>query len=576
MVRKDGMSTAPKLSAIGSDHGQIVSLLKSFHILSSLPDQMINHLAQAARVIELPQDSELLAQNQSNEHLYFLIEGKLGVYVDGGRVSTLQNSGDLVGEMSVITNKPSSATIISETDAKLVRIDSQVFTKVQGPDRELYLYTLYRIYATVLAEKLAATNQKAKRFEELSHNLEKKVEERTQKLEQQNAELLASKNKMEELLNARTVVLRKLNELNENQLVPLKNYLDEFRRQHPDDVSADQLRKSLFEAQALIAPIAEQYSSEQIIQSKRVLLADTNKKQQVIAKMALGGTGVILDMVSTVEEGAAKLSECDYDLIVFDPPNIELANLANQKNIQTVLMTSDQVPNYLPALKKLSVIPAVVSRNDVDRTFTVKNIVTTVTKILSRDIFGIEKYLSWGVDVQTLPVVSSKQRAEVTAQVIQYFEKLGVRRANRDRIATVLEEMLMNAIYDAPVDHEGKPIYNHLSRTVELTLKPEQQGIVRFATDGMLIGVSVRDPFGSFNGSTLLRYLEANYAGSAQDLNAKEGKGGAGRGLHQIVENSDLVVFNIEPKKRTEVIALFNVEVKEKIDHTPSFHLFVA
>ena len=133
----------------------------------------------------------------------------------------------------------------------------------------------------------------------------------------------------------------------------------------------------------------------------------------------------------------------------------------------------------------------------------------------------------------------------------------------------------MNAIYDAPTDKDGKSLYNHIERTQELILKPEEQGLVRFATDGMLIAVSVQDPFGSLKGSTILKYLDANYSGTAGDINAKEGKGGAGRGLHQIVENSDLVVFNVDPGKKTEAIALFNVEVKEAAHQNSSFHLFI-
>jgi hypothetical protein len=291
----------------------------------------------------------------------------------------------------------------------------------------------------------------------------------------------------------------------------------------------------------------------------------------------LGGTGVLLDLVSNVEEGRQKLEANKYDLVIFDPPNLELGNHARSvhPNMHTVLMTSDQVPTYLPALKRLSAIPNIVSRNEGDRTFTIKNIVTTVTKLLSQDLFGLEKYLSWGADIQSKQVTSSKQREQIIAEVDAYFEKLGVRRSNRDRIRNVLEEMLMNAIYDAPVDSSGKSIFNHLPRTHELVLKPEQQGLVRFGTDGMLVAISVQDPFGSLKSSVLLKYLEANYSGQAADLNAAEGKGGAGRGLHQIVENSDLVVFNVESAKKTEAIALFNVEAKEAAQQNPSFHLFM-
>ncbi len=567
------------------------ALFQSFPLLANFPENLLMQLVQAAEILDLPTNTQILRQGQANEHLYFLIQGHIGIYVDGGRVSVLKNKGDLVGEMSVITGKPSVATILSEDPVTMVRINSRIFLDVTGPERELYLSTLFRIYSTVLAEKLDRTNQKAKHFEELTinltaaqselkeinQNLEFKVEERTQKLEQQNTELQAGKNKMEDLLNTKRVVFQKLSEMQEQQLLPLKGYLDDFRKLHPQDAAVDQLRKAVFEVQTLITPLAEQYSVEQATQGKKVLLADTNKKQQVIAKMALGGTGVLLDIAASVEEGRAKIEATEYDLIVFDAANIELANLAAEKNPKTglVLMTSDQIPTYLPALKALKATPHIVSRDDSDRTFTVKNIVTTVTKLLSRDFFGLEKYISWGVDVQTMPIVGSKQRQDILFDVARYFEKIGIRRANRDRIQCVLEEMLMNAIYDAPIGKDGKSLYNHLPRTVDFNLKPEEQGMVRFATDGMLIAVSVQDPFGSLQGSTILRYLEANYGGTANDINAKENKGGAGRGLHQIVENSDLVVFNVDPGKKTEAIALFNVEVKEKADQNPSFHLFI-
>lgn len=582
------MSSAAKKAT--SQVSELKELLSHLPALESFPPHMVAQLERASELITFPVNTQILKQGQMNEHLYFLINGLVGIYVDGARVSKLQRKGDLLGEMSVISNKPANATILSETEVTLIRVDSRLFLDMKGPERELYLSILYRIYATVLAEKLEATNEKAKHFEgltiqlsatqeelkEINQNLEKKVEERTQKLEQQNMEIMAAKNKMEDLLNTKRVVFNKLSDLHDHHLKPLKALLDDLRKVRLDDPIIDQSRNALFDMLHLIGPIADQYSSEQAVHSKRLLLADSNKKQQVAAKLALGGTGVILDIVGSIEEGRAKLEEQSYDLVVFDVPMLELGNVAKEKNPKTgiVLMTSDQVPTYLPALKQLSEAPNIVSRDDEDRTFTIKNVVTTVTKILSRDYFGLEKYLSWGIDIQTRPIVSSKKRAELIQDVDSHFERLGVRRANRDRVRTVLEEMLMNAIYDAPIDKDGKSLYNHLPRSVELALKPEEQGVLRFATDGMLIAVSVQDPFGSLKGSTLLKYLESNYAGEAAGLNEKENKGGAGRGLHQIVECSDLVVFNVEPGKKTEVIALFHVDVKKRVQQNPSFHLF--
>jgi CRP-like cAMP-binding protein len=567
------------------------TLFKAFPLLESFPDHLINELVQATEILELKSNTQILQQGQVNEHLYFLVNGKIGVYVDGGRVSQLQRQGDLIGEMSVISGRSVGATLLSETPVTLLRVNSRIFLEMKGPERDLYLSILYRIYATVLTEKLNETNQKAKHFEQLTikqramqaeleeynQTLEKKVEERTVKLEQQNTELMAGKNKMELMINNKRVLFQKLSEFQKRNLQPLTGFLDEIRARFPEDQVVNDARAVVFDVQKVLTPLTDQYSSEQAVQGKRVLMADSNKKQQVIAKMALGGTGVVLDIAATPEDGREKLANGNYDLVIYDTQTIDLGNAAYDKDPTTaqVLVTSDHVPAYLPALKALKATPHIVSRDETDRTFTVKNIMTTVTKLLSDDLFGLEKYLSWGVDIQSQQILGSKFREKLAGEVDLYFEKLGVRRANRDRIKTVLEEMLMNAIYDAPTGPDGQSIYNHLPRTTELSLKPEQQGILRFATDGMLIAISVQDPFGGLKAGTILRYLEANYAGSAGDLNAKENKGGAGRGLHQIVENADLVVFNVDPGKKTEVIALFNVEVKEKAHQNSSFHLFI-
>lgn len=583
------MSAAPKQEDWNIE--DLIRVLHAFPLLDGFPPNLVKDLAEASEVLVIPPNTMILQQGQMNEHLYFLVDGLVGVYVDSGRVSKMQRKGDLLGEMSVISKKPVTASILSETEVTLVRLDSKFFLDIHGPDRDLYLSILYRIYATVLADKLSSTNQKAKHFEELTiqltatqkeleeanAGLELKVEERTAQLEEQNGALVASVRKMEELMVNKKSLFQKLSDFHSHNLSPLKTLLDEARQRLPNETVIGDARHVVFDIQQLLVPILSQYSSEQALQSKRVLLADSNKKQQLIAKMTLGGSGVVLDIASTVEEGKAKLETTNYDLVFVDTHMLELGNLVTEKlpSADLVLMTSENLLSYFPALKALTTIPNIVSRDEGDRLFTVKNILTTVNKLLGRDLFGLEKYLSWGVDVQSRPVVGSRSRSDVVSDVIAYFEKVGIRRANRDRIAIVVEEMLMNAIYDAPTDSSGKSLYNHYERTQEVILKPSEQGQVRFATDGMAIAVSVLDPFGSLKGSTLLRYLEHNYGGLTQDINSGESKGGAGRGLHQIVENSDLVVFNVEPGKKTEAIALFNVEVRETERLTPTFHWFV-
>ncbi|MGK5095508.1 PAS domain-containing protein [Deltaproteobacteria bacterium TL4] len=403
------------------------------------------------------------------------------------------------------------------------------------------------------------------------------LKESRQQLEQQFAELQASYSKLSDLDNTKNQLLKKMNNLNETRFPSLKKNLNTLAEQELGDAKI-WVQQAVRDADAIneaLRPFQSLYLSEQAIQSKRLLLAEANKKEQVIAKLALGGTGVDLHIVSDIAEGLRLLNQEPFDIICVNSETIELAQYADEHfpEIKTMFITSQDARVYLPLLQKHAFLSNIVSRNDEDRTFTLKNISITVSKLITGDLFGLEKYLHWGVDVQQHAVTHSGEREKLINQMESDMSKLGVRRGVVSRITMVAEELLMNAIYDAPHDAKGIPLYNHLSRVEEVVLKPEEQGVLRYACDGLLIAVSVEDPFGAFHRNTILDYLDSCYGGRQGSL--QQNKGGAGRGIYQIIETADLVVFNVKPKVRTEVIAIFNIEPNASKSSKPtSFHYF--
>ncbi|MBF0352853.1 MAG: GAF domain-containing protein [SAR324 cluster bacterium] len=390
-------------------------------------------------------------------------------------------------------------------------------------------------------------------------------------------QILVSNKKLEELDNAREQFLKKMNILDEKYFPSIKEKLNNLLT-GAESNSKELVRQAVRDMHSIdeaLLPFRSLFITEQAIQSKQVLLAETNKKQQIIAQMALGGTGVELDIVSDMEQGLRCLDEKKYDIICSNSELVELTRHAVEKfpDIKSVFMTSEDATNYLPLLKKYPFLSNIVSQNEEDRTFTLKNISTTISKLITNDLFGLEKYLNWGVDVHQKSIGNSEVRTELVDEMEQYFTKLGVRRPILKKCSMVVEELLMNAIYDAPVDAEGKSLYNHLPRTEKLELKPEEQATFRYACDGLLLAVSVEDPFGAFHRETILKYLASCYEGREGTL--QQNKGGAGRGLFQIIETSDLVVFNVKPKVRTEVVVIFNIDPnKPKSAKTTSFHYF--
>jgi CheY-like chemotaxis protein len=308
---------------------------------------------------------------------------------------------------------------------------------------------------------------------------------------------------------------------------------------------------------------------------KSVLLVEPDRKQLMLAKMAVGATGVRLDVASDMATALELTKHHKYNAVICDESLVELLKKLKAENYPTrlVLMTQKGVQKNIPVLRNMVDIDNVISRDPDDRSLTVRMLLTTLTKVLTGELFGLEKYMSWGVEISSKPVLASHQRSDLKDEMAVHLKKQGVRNTILDRCVAVTEEMLMNAIYDAPTDSQGRAIYNHLSRKTEVVLDSHLQSQIRYACDGVMLGISVVDPFGALTKKIILDYLESCYEGFAGSLN--DGKGGAGRGLHQIIENADLTIFNVRKGVKTEVICLFNIEGSKR-ETVPSFHYFFS
>lgn len=593
------------IDPVCEDNDHIIEYLKNSRLFEHVPDDLLQQLAPLSEFVYFSPGDEILKEGDINDKVFFLLRGILAISSNGEIIAHLRRSGDIFGEMSIISSNPCSATVTAETQVSAFSVRAKDIGQYTDVSAEMLQNILYRIFAKILAEKLSLTNHKAHQFErtlrhlnkakedlqKINDELEKKVAERTRdlqqrtveleesyrELEQQNTTLLASHRKLEDLNGTKEQLLKQIGTLRESHLSQLQNKLEDAL-EFVDIKSKNALVEAAREAHQIdeiLRPITSLYFTQKAIQSKRVLLAENVRKQQIIAKMALRGTGMALDIVSDIEEGRKHLEKQNYDIICINPDLIELAQIAHEMypEIKSVFITEEDVEEYLSVLRQYPFLSNVVSRHKNDQTFTIKNIITTVSKLVGDDLFGLEKYLSWGVDVQQCPVISSTEREALVDKMDHYFNQLGVRGKVLRRAVIVAEELLMNAIYDAPLDAKGKPLYNHLPRTELVVLKKEERGLLRYACDGTLLAISVQDPFGALTRETILEYLGKRYQGEHESISGE--KGGAGLGLFQIMETSNLLVINVKPGIRTEVIALFDMDpLHYKSDETTSLHFF--
>lgn len=417
------------------------------------------------------------------------------------------------------------------------------------------------LFSVTLAEKLDVTNEKARLFEITNRELE--VAKRALEA--------ASADKIGELAANQQAVLRKLKTVLEEEIVPLRERVDGAGGEAFKEISA-----SLRNIYGHVEPLVRNFRAETGLRDKRVLMVEDHIDEQINAKMSLGGTGVDFTVLADLDVAKAVIQERAFDVICVNANFVELIAFAHALHPATkfVFLTSDPIETYFQTMLKHPELSTVLSRHPDDRTFTVRNIASTIRKLSGQDIFGMEKYLSWGTEVFEATVTGSEQRPELIEKLETYLDSIAIRGGLKRKCTRVAEELLMNAIYDAPTDHAGKPLYNHIDRGNPLVLKPAEYATFRYACDGTFLAVSVVDPFGGLRRSTIVNYLERCFGEKVGKVEI-EGKGGGGNGLFQIIQSSSLTAFNVQPGTCTEVIALHNINIQmEKVSTHPSFHYF--
>jgi hypothetical protein len=212
-------------------------------------------------------------------------------------------------------------------------------------------------------------------------------------------------------------------------------------------------------------------------------------------------------------------------------------------------------PNLLSMAETLQIssVKAAVVHDYVD-----SRLLTYISaKALWGDIFGVGKVLPWGVRVHSEAVTTHEERTQALQSVTRFAKSLGLRSKYIEAIELVLDELLMNALYNAPVAANGRPLYNDVAATERGKLDLERPVILQVACDGHHFAASVRDGWGSLSRKTIIDYLLRCSQANAEQIERKTS--GAGLGLYLAANNVTEFIANLAPGVATEFVCVFDL-----------------
>lgn len=204
-------------------------------------------------------------------------------------------------------------------------------------------------------------------------------------------------------------------------------------------------------------------------------------------------------------------------------------------------------------------------------------IVVTGSKLVQpeRGIFGLEKYLAWGVNIHEREIKTYDDKRRAVLECATFAKDIGARNQLVARIEAVADELLMNALYDAPASRTGSRA--ELLERARPGAGPvtDTSAVFRFGHDGKHFALSARDNFGTLRKGAILEHLARARLEHGSPLQATNR--GAGLGLYFVLASSSRLIVNVDPEKSTEVICLFDLRVKSRDARgARSLHIFTS
>ena len=210
-----------------------------------------------------------------------------------------------------------------------------------------------------------------------------------------------------------------------------------------------------------------------------------------------------------------------------------------------LLLSGSQGRATLAALIDVPTVAGVIARDRKECQAELDEAFLTLTRGTR---FGIDRFVPDEAPRLGRDLVASLDRDLLLEDLETFLTSTGIRPRMAALARDAVEELVTNAIYDAPTDQTGQRIYADTDRRQAIYLPESARPRLEVALHGTRIAASMSDPHGSLDVATVRRFLTQGLRGDVSDK-----AGGAGLGFARIYGLVDRLCVQIIPQSRTEI-----------------------
>jgi hypothetical protein len=275
-----------------------------------------------------------------------------------------------------------------------------------------------------------------------------------------------------------------------------------------------------------------------------------------VARLFLS-VGASATVVEEPAQASAALGEADVLCADTFDGDFVAEQVRARPRLRGLLWTAEPLRRSLRFLVESTRIDHVLARRDFESPPRAWEVAMVARRIASPGTPPpLAAYVDWGATTTDLDVRATADRDIAVARIQELVAGLQVPKRVAEMLGEIGHELIMNALYDAPVDAAGRPKHA-ADRKADVRLADHERPAVRLACDGSRLVLQVKDPFGRLERRHVFDGLARGLASGELDRS----HGGAGMGLVVCHNASSALFFDVARGRHTEVTAVFELDL---------------
>lgn len=164
---------------------------------------------------------------------------------------------------------------------------------------------------------------------------------------------------------------------------------------------------------------------------------------------------------------------------------------------------------------------------------------------------------------------TTERKSEIMTKISDFMGHNKNLERYKESILIIADELIANAMFNAPVTEKGTPIYRGIQRNETIRYPGDKKANIFICHTEVDLFIGCIDPWGSIDKNYVIQSLQRAY--EKADLNSdNQGKVGAGIGLRMVLDRSRSLYILSEYMKKTLVCGHVRLnESLKKVDSTP-------